>query len=395
MNNGPFPANGSTSAIRADPYNFPQLEAIRYGPLVQAALVKIQTSGQLILAEGVQAFEAGFATWLHPDLPQEAVIGVANGTEALELALRGCGVGRGDQVLLPSHTAYATLAAVLRLEAQPVFVDLEPNRSVLSPTHAQYCLEALKERGEAPAKALIAVHLYGEACDLRALKSICSRHGIDLIEDCAQSCGTTYLGQPVGTVGRFAAFSFYPTKNLAAIGDGGALVANRPEDREAARRLRFYGWDDQRRAVQAGVNSRLDELQAWVLLGKLADLPERIEQRRRVASWYAQRLNGLLVLPSDGTEWRHSYHLHVVRLPGAQRDRLLPAARRVGLPLGVHYPLACHQHPYVVGRLGPQSLPETEQRVTEVLSLPLHPYLEERRVADVCAKLTTLLAETA
>lgn len=395
MKDGPYPSSGSTSAIEADPYNFPQLEAIRYGPLVQSALIKLQTSGQLILAEGVRAFEAGFATWLHPALPAEAVIGVANGTEALELALRGCGVVPGDRVLLPSHTAYATLAAVLRLEALPVFVDLEPNRSVLSPTHVQHSLEALKSQGEAPPKALIAVHLYGEACDLVSLNVLCAEHGIDLIEDCAQACGTTYQGQPVGTVGRFAAFSFYPTKNLAAIGDGGALVANHPEDREAARRLRFYGWDDQRRAVQPGVNSRLDELQAWVLLGKLADLPERIQQRRRVASWYAQRLKGLVTLPSDGADWRHSYHLHVVRLPGAQRDRLLPAARRLGLPLGVHYPLACHQHPYVMDRLGPQSLPETEQRVAEVLSLPLHPYLEEQRVADVCAQLAMLLAETA
>ncbi|MCP9772349.1 DegT/DnrJ/EryC1/StrS family aminotransferase [Synechococcus sp. Tobar12-5m-g] len=395
MNEGPATLCGPASSVVSDPFNFPQQEAIRYGPLLQDALIRLQTSGQLILGDGVRAFEAAFARWLDPALTPEAVIGVANGTEALELALRGSGVGPGDAVLLPSHTAYATLAAVLRLEARPVFVDLELERSVLSPMHLQELLEGAAALGEAPPKAVIAVHLYGEACDLGAIEALCAHHGVALIEDCAQACGTTVQRRSVGTWGRFAAFSFYPTKNLAAFGDGGALVANHPQDRQATRRLRFYGWDEERRAVQAGVNSRLDELQAWVLLGKLADLPERIGQRRRVAGWYAQRLDGLVALPGDGVDWRHSYHLHVVRLPGAQRERLLQEASREGLPLGVHYPLACHQHPYVIDRFGPQSLPETERRVREVLSLPLHPYLEEERILDVCARLIPLLSETA
>jgi dTDP-4-amino-4,6-dideoxygalactose transaminase len=381
----------SASAEVADPFNFPQQEAIRYGPLLQEALIRLQTSGQLILGDGVRSFEAAFACWLDSALPAEAVIGVANGTEALELALRGSGVGPGDAVLLPSHTAYATLAAVLRLEARPIFVDLEPERSVLSVRHLQELLEGAVARGEAPPKAVIAVHLYGEACDLAALDALCARHGAALIEDCAQACGTTIQGRPVGTWGCFAAFSFYPTKNLAAFGDGGALVANRPQDRQTARRFRSYGWDGERRAVQAGVNSRLDELQAWVLLSKLVDLPERIGQRRRVAGWYADRLAAFVALPGDGADWRHSYHLHVVRLPGALRDRLLQEAGSVGVPLGVHYPLACHQHPYVIERFGPQSLPETERRVTEVLSLPLHPYLEEERIEAVCAWLAPRL----
>jgi dTDP-4-amino-4,6-dideoxygalactose transaminase len=147
------------------------------------------------------------------------------------------------------------------------------------------------------------VHLYGESCDLASLRSLCDDEGLDLIEDCAQACGTLYRGEPVGTWGRFAAFSFYPTKNLAAFGDGGALVVNRPGDAETARRNRFYGWDGRRQAVQFGVNSRLDELQAWVLLGKLDHLRSQIAARRQVARWYRERLQHLasddVVLPAD------------------------------------------------------------------------------------------------
>lgn len=383
-------------SAEAEVFNFPQQEARRYGHLLTEALERISASGQMILGEGVSRFEAAFAASLSPSLASEQVVGVGNGTDALELALRACGVSRGDGVLLPSHTAYATLAAVLRVDAVPVFVDLEPERAVLSAKHLRQILEGagagVSARRKAPPKALIAVHLYGESCDLASIAALCDRHGLSLIEDCAQACGTLYQGRPVGCWGRFAAFSFYPTKNLSAFGDGGALVVNRAEDVPAARSSRLYGWDSQRHAVQFGVNSRLDELQAWVLLGKLLDLPERIAQRRQVARWYAERLAGQATLPADGSDWRHSYHLFVIQLPHEQRERLLDQSRALGIPLGVHYALACHQHPYVIERFGARGdLPETERRVKEVLSLPLHPYLEEAQIASICERLETLL----
>lgn len=306
-------------------------------------------------------------------------------------------MGPGDRVLLPSHTAYATAAAVLRLEARPVFVDLQPGRSVLSAAHLDELLSCPEASpGQGPFRAAIAVHLYGEACDMEQLLAVCERHGIALIEDCAQACGTLYRQRPVGTSGQFAAFSFYPTKNLAACGDGGALVVNRPEAIEAARRSRFYGWDDERRAVQFGVNSRLDELQAWVLLGKLANLAEQIERRRQVAGWYAELLAPCpLSLPGDGADWRHSYHLHVVRLDPSLRERLLVEGKRQGLPLALHYALGCHQNPYLIERFGPQHpLPETERRLAEILTLPLHPYLDRSNVASVALPLRDLLADT-
>ncbi|MFM7549971.1 MAG: DegT/DnrJ/EryC1/StrS family aminotransferase, partial [Cyanobacteriota bacterium] len=279
----------SQGASSSDPFSFPRQELHRDGDLLTEALGRMQVSGEVILGEGVRRFEQAFGTWLAAGGEAPDVVGVANGTDALELALRCSGLGSGDRVLLPSHTAYATVAAVLRLGAEPVFVDLAPDSPLLCLSHLEGLL-ASDDLRRRPAKALIAVHLYGAACDLDALTALCERHGLSLIEDCAQACGTLHHGRPVGTRGRFGAFSFYPTKNLAAFGDGGALVVNHPEDAEWARRSRFYGWDERREAVQFGINSRLDELQAWVLLGKLPHLEQRIRQRRQVAAWYAELL---------------------------------------------------------------------------------------------------------
>lgn len=380
----------------SDPFNFPQQELLRYRELLLESVERMTASGQVILGEGVKQFEAGFADWLGTGCAPEQVIGVANGTDALELALRSAGVTPGGRVLLPAHTAYATTAAVLRLEAEPVFVDLEPGRSVLSPAHLRHLLAEGEGRGGGGSfQAVIAVHLYGEACDLEELRAICSQHGLALIEDCAQACGTTYRERAVGTWGDFAAFSFYPTKNLAAFGDGGALVVNRPEAVEAARRSRFYGWDQERQAVQFGVNSRLDELQALVLLGKLQDLPAQISRRRQVADWYRDLLADTpLTLPEDGVDWRHSYHLHVVRLREPERrSEVLREAQRQGAPVALHYALACHQNPYVRQRFGPlDPLPETERRLAEILTLPLHPHLPRAQVEEVVRVLRPLLS---
>ena len=376
----------------SDPFNFPQQDLHRHGGLVLDAIERMRSSGQLILGEGVTRFEEAFAAWLVLERTPPAVVGVANGTDALELALRGCGIGPGDRVVMPAHTAYATTAAVLRVGAVPLFADIAATGHGIALDHVR---QLLQEAGPRP-RALIAVHLYGEACDLTELKALCDEHGLDLIEDCAQACGTLYRGEPVGSWGRFAAFSFYPTKNLAAFGDGGALVVNRPGDVEAARRSRFYGWDGRRQAVQFGVNSRLDELQAWVLLGKLDHLRSQIADRRQVAHWYRERLQHLagrgVVLPTDGPDWEHSYHLYVIQVPSDQRDWLLEQGRSKGLPLAVHYPLACHQQPHVIERFGPQAgLPRIEERLGRILSLPLHPYLNERQIDEVCASFLALV----
>jgi aminotransferase EvaB len=375
--------------------NFPQQDAIHYRSLYAKAIDEIIHSGKVILGPGVSSFEAGFSDWLGAGLPPSLCIGVASGTDALEMALRCAGVRAGDRVIMPSHTAYATVAALLRINALPVFVDVTTEGSVLCPLHTQEILE--RETG---IKAVIAVHLYGESCDLSNLLTICKRHSVKLIEDCAQAIGTVYRNRKVGTWGDYAAFSFYPTKNLGAMGDGGALVINEtsPADGvETARRMRCYGWNEHREAVQFGLNSRLDELQALILAGKLVDLDNAIESRRRIAYHYCERLRwlserGLVTLPSDGECWRHSYHLFVVRIDPSKRVELLCKARQVGLPLAIHYPIACHQHAHIINLLGlSRNLPRTETLVSQVLSLPISPYLLEEDIESVVSFLEASL----
>lgn len=374
--------------------NFPLLDCLHYKSTIEAAVERVAQSGQTILGEGVRGFEEDFAKWLGEGFSQEHCVGVGNGTDALELALRCAGVQPGDGVIVPSLTAYATVAAILRTGAKPIFADSEADRPVISVAEVE---RLLTSGAKTPARAVIAVHLYGEACDLQALKTLCKEHGIALIEDCAQAMGTTYQGSPVGSLGDFAAFSFYPTKNLAALGDGGMLVVGKDATRETlenARRLRFYGWNDQREAVAFGVNSRLDEIQAWILRGKIRDLRNQIKERRDRAAQYKQLLEewaerSEVSLPTESEDWRHSYHLYVIRVDPKLRDKVLASGKKDGIPYGVHYSLACHQHPYMAQQQGSLDgqLPNSERFAATVLSLPLNPYLTTNDVDTVCAHL--------
>jgi dTDP-4-amino-4,6-dideoxygalactose transaminase len=376
----------------SDRSNFPYQEALRYPHLVAAAIEEIKASRQIILGPGVRKFEACFSGWLGGNLSKEHCIGVANGTDALELSLRCAGVQPGDNVIVPSLTAYATIAAILRIHAKPLFVDITERGSCLCPNRARHALSS-----HSNISAVIAVNLYGEACELDELQRYCINNQVALIEDCAQATGTTYRQEKVGTWGDYAAFSFYPTKNLAAMGDGGLLVVSShadPSRLEMARRMRLYGWNDEREAVQFGVNSRLDEIQAWILLGKLDDLDQQIKRRRSIAELYREGLGELMVenfltLPEDGDLWTHSYHQFVIQVEAARRDDLLQRARSEGIPFGVHYAKACHQHPYIIDRaFGNQDLRNTESLVNRILSLPMSPYLIEDDIALVCEFLS-------
>lgn len=364
-------------------------DALRYRNLVNEAADKLIASGQTILGPGVRDFEDRFSSWLGGNFLPHHCLGVANGTEALELALRSAGVQTGAQVVVPSFTAYASVAAILRLGATPVFVDISIDGSTICPQRTQEILEKNPQIA-----AVVAVHLYGEACDLAPLHQLCHEHGVSLIEDCAQATGTTYRNQNVGTWGDYAAFSFYPTKNLGAVGDGGLLLINAKASDAAisnARRMRLYGWDDQRDAVQFGVNSRLDELQAWILSGELEDLQGQILARRKLAQLYREKLgalakDGRLTLPEDGELWCHSYHLFVIQVESGCREKLIQQAASADIPLAIHYSRACHQHPYIVSQFSQNDtfLPHTESRVRCVLSLPINPYLTEDDITLVC-----------
>jgi dTDP-4-amino-4,6-dideoxygalactose transaminase len=377
-----------------DRANFPLLDCLFYQPTIEAAVERVVQSGQTILGEGVRGFEEDFASWLGAGFSGQHCVGVGNGTDALELALRCAGIQPGDGVIVPSLTAYATVAAILRTGAKPIFADIEANRPVISLTEVD---RLLTHKSADSLKAVIAVHLYGEACNLDGLQKLCREHGVTLIEDCAQATGTNYRGTPVGTWGDYAAFSFYPTKNLAALGDGGMLVVGKEaadSTIEKARRLRFYGWNEQRAAVDFGVNSRLDEIQAWILRGKLHDLKQKIEERRNLATQYQIQLKDWaaslqIELPHDGEDWMHSFHLFVIRIDPDCRDNLLASGKRDGIPYGVHYALACHQHPYMAQQAGSQNLqlPNSEKFSASVLSLPLNPYLITTDIEKVSTHL--------
>jgi dTDP-4-amino-4,6-dideoxygalactose transaminase len=393
-------SSSQTSQSLTERANFPLQDCLHYRPVIQEAFDHVIQSGQTILAAGVRGFEDEFAAWLGGGLTAEHCIGVGNGTDALALAMHCAGIKSGDAVVVPSLTAYATVAAILQVGGRPIFVDVEAERPVIAVEEVERILEH-QGHNEQRIKAVIAVHLYGEACDLRPLRDLCRRQGIALIEDCAQATGTLYEGTRVGTWGDYAAFSFYPTKNLAALGDGGMLVAGAEasqDDLTTARRLRFYGWDTSKEAVQFGVNSRLDEVQACILHGKLKDLGERVAARRHLALRYGEHLgflhhDGAIGLPCNSHHWQHSYHLYVITVDPELRDWLVGKGSEDGIPYGVHYPLACHQHQYIRERLcGDQfHLPHTERFTASVLSLPMNPYLLDSDVELVSQHLQTSL----
>jgi dTDP-4-amino-4,6-dideoxygalactose transaminase len=293
------------------------------------------------------------------------------------------------------------VAAILRVAAQPIFADVEENRPVISVAEVERLLS--KNGDKTVVQAVIAVHLYGEACDLSALRDLCTRHDVALIEDCAQATGTTYEGSSVGIWGDYAAFSFYPTKNLAALGDGGMLVCG-PQSTETqltiARQLRFYGWNGQREAVQFGINSRLDEVQAWILKGKLVNLALQVEDRRRKALHYKKLLKPLaeeasIQLPKNGENWCHSYHLYVITVDPSKRDSIVSSGSVDGIPYGIHYALACHQHPYIASQFNQAeiNLPHTERMAASVLSLPINPFLTDSDLELVSHHLGSVLAD--
>lgn len=318
-----------------------------------------------------EAFERDFARFLGA----RHVVGVANGTDALALALLASGVEPGDKVVVPSHTAAATITAVLMADARPVFVDVDPGSYVMQKDAVEAAI------GEA--KAVILVHLYGCPADAEALAALARSSGTVLIEDCAQATGARINGRRAGTIGNAGCFSFFPTKNLGAIGDGGAVVTDDDALAERLRALRTYGWDEERLCRSVGWNSRLDEIQAAVLNAKLGALDADNNRRRTIAARYREGLDGLpLALPEESRHGDHVYHLFVVALD--ERDALRAHLSSNGIIAGIHYPVPNHLHPAFVP-YSPGSLPETERLAARILSLPMYPELTDDDVNRVVA----------
>lgn len=353
---------------------------------IDDAVARALSSGWYILGAELRAFEAEFAAWLGAP----AVIGCGNGTDAIALALRGLGVGPGGTVVTVSHTAVATVAAVEMAGATPLLVDIDPVHYTMDPDALRRVLED-PPAGLPPVKAVVAVHLYGQPVDLDRIVPLCRQHGVALIEDCAQAHGARLHGQRVGTFGDAATFSFYPTKNLGALGDGGAVAVADADLAVKIAALRQYGWHKHYISDEVGVNSRLDELQAAILRVKLVHLDAGNARRRAIAAAYTAAIaGGPLAAPvvRDGAE--PVFHLYVTR--SARRDAIQAALREAGVGTGVHYPVPVHLQPAYLGRvaLGYGGCPETEAASREILSLPLYPELTDEQVETVCGVLRGL-----
>ncbi len=340
-----------------------------------AATERVLRSGWWILGPEVAAFEREWAEWSGND----RAVGVANGMDALEIGLRALGIGPGDEVVTTPMTAFATVLAILRTGAEPVLADIDPDTAILDPESVARCLSART-------RAVVVVHLYGQAGPVEVLSALCADRGLHLVEDCAQAHGARASGRPCGTWGAFGGWSFYPTKNLGCIGDGGALTTSSADLEEKARRLRNYGQSVRYHHPEIGLNSRLDELQAAILRERLTHLSAWTERRRTVARAYADGIRHpeVQVLPLPADRERHVHHLFVVTSP--RRDALQAHLKACGVESLLHYPVPAHlQEPCRTVRRDPLGLGNAERHAGECLSLPMHPALSGSEVASVVA----------
>jgi dTDP-4-amino-4,6-dideoxygalactose transaminase len=369
------------------PQTSPLANYLANQPALDEAIQRVLRAGRYILGEETSAFEREFVEYIGVPF----AVGVGNGTEALHLALRGLGIGPNHEVITVSHTAVATVAAVEMCGATPVLVDIHPKSYTMN---AALLDKALSGR----TKAIVPVHLYGQPCDLEDIIRFARKHGLYVIEDCAQCHGALYRGQRTGSWGHAAAFSFYPTKNLGALGDGGAITTSDPSLHEKLKALRQYGWDQNRISLCPGWNSRLDELQAAVLRVKLGGLEESNQRRIRIARAYHELLSRIpeITLPSPLSGTTHVYHQYVVRCTDPSvRNRLMAHLAERSIQTAVHYPVPVHLQPAYVRRLpGWQSLPVTEEVCPRILSLPLYPELTDGEVGRVAKTIASFFSRS-
>ncbi|PZS02450.1 MAG: erythromycin biosynthesis sensory transduction protein eryC1 [Candidatus Chloroheliales bacterium] len=353
----------------------PQYAAIKEE--IDAAVQRVLDSGWFILGAEVEAFEREFAAYNG----NQHAVGVGSGTDALELALRAVGVGPGDEVITTTHTATFSVLAISQIDAIPVLADVDPETGNIDPSD-------IEKRITARTRAIMPVHLYGQAADMDPILEIGQRHNVPIVEDCAQAHGAKYKGRQVGTMGAIGGFSFYPSKNLGAYGDGGLVVTDDAAMAETVRMLRNGGQQGRYNHVLQGVNSRLDELQAAILRVKLRHLDEWNLKRGELACRY----HGLFanvpqVQPIANRLFSASvYHLYVVRVPADQRDAFMEHLKQRGIATMIHYPTPVHlQLAYAGLELGPGSYSCAEKLASEIVSLPLYPELTREQQEQVAS----------
>jgi dTDP-3-amino-3,4,6-trideoxy-alpha-D-glucose transaminase len=346
------------------------------GPAVRAAIERVVASGRFILGPEVERFEVEFAA----ACGGRFAVGVACGTDAIALALKALGIGPGDEVIVPAMTAAFTGLAVAAIGAIPTIVDVEPATLNIDPSA---CAAAITRR----TRAIVPVHLYGQPADMEGVRGVADRHGLAVVEDCCQAHLATAHGIPVGTRSQAGAFSFYPTKNLATLGDGGAVLTNDAGLADRVRRLRNGGQIDRYLHAEAGWNSRLDELHAAVLRVRLPRLAEATQHRRALAALYRRRLAPGIV-PIAEKDPGHVYHLFATR--SDRRDELMAYLAARGIGTLIHYPVPLSAQP-AFASYAPAPCPVAAAAAGELVSLPLHPRLSAEDVTRVSRDVNVFL----
>jgi len=359
------------------PFNDLARHTARYREELQDVIVRVLNAGRYVLGEELDRFETTFASYCGTRFS----VGVASGTDAITIALQAAGVVPGDEVITAANTCVPTIVGIEGAGARPVLVDCEETTYTLDPALIE---EAITPR----TKAIVPVHLYGQCADLDQILGLAQRYGINVVEDCAQAHGAEYDGRRAGSFGLAGAFSFYPTKNLGALGDGGAVVTNDADIAARARLLRNYGERERFEHVLRGRNSRLDALQAALLTAKLKHLDDWNERRRELAGRYSSVLDGSIAsVPLEAQRRRHVFHLYVIRV--RQRDRFRRALTDMGVETAIHYPTPVQRQPAYsdlmpVGR----SLATSERLAGEIVSLPLYPDLSDDEASRVASAVT-------
>lgn len=363
---------------RSVPQANPLADYLEQQALIDAAIIRVFRGGRYIMADEVEAFQNEFAAYLGV----KHVIGVASGTDALMIALQACGIGPGDEVITVSHTAIATIVAIERCGATPVFVDIDAGTYTIDPVAAR---KVLTPRS----RAIVPVHLYGLPADMAPLIALAAEKGLIIVEDCAQAHGACYRGQKVGTLGDAAAFSFYPTKNLGAIGDAGCVTTNNIEIAQRAIGLRQYGWRERYISATKGYNSRLDEIQAAILRVKLTALDRNNERRAQIAQTYDRLLGNTMVrVPFCPPDRKHVYHQYVIQVD--KRATMRQKLDAIGIGTAIHYPVPAHRQP---AYRSATILPVTDSIMDKILSLPMYPQLGEDGARRVAESLLAILGQ--
>lgn len=348
---------------------------------IDKAIRETLESGSFVLGDQNKAFEKEFAKYIGTRYG----VGLNSGTDGLFLSLKALGIGEGDEVITVANTYISTVDAIVRNRAVPVFVDIDPKTYNMD-------VELVEGAITSKTKAIIPVHLYGQPVQMERLMEIADKHDIFVVEDACQAHGASFNGKKVGSFGDVGVFSFYPTKNLGAYGDGGMVVTRDEAIRDRIAMLRNNGQTEKYRHDSLGINSRLDEMQASILRIKLKYLDEWNDRRRRGASEYRKLFdNTEIIAPYETSNGKHVYHLFVISHPS--RQKILGELRKAGIPCLIHYPIPVHKQKYYLGLYRANALINTEAATERILSVPIHPFLEESSIELITSKIQEVIRQ--